>query len=460
MRKHLPSTLSVLCLGASASLGFAAQEFDPDEVLKRSVDLDKAAYLEYLNYEQKVYSSAEDFELGEQTTFGTAFKIHPAEDMFMRLRLEIDPKRNVFENKTSDVELILNHSFDRLEVQADLNLSFDDNDRGATSLGPDTDSDYSFIAYRPVDSLRLIFYPYNFDGAVGRVFYTHDVTHIYYIEGTPDFITNLPLRDTQIRMKTLPGLEAQWKFLDSWESYVGIAAGRYIYPVDSGFDIQVNDAASRWRTKSDIGYKLGLVYRGAEQAFFRVEYVSHDQADETGSLLASAASVQFEKRFGPLGIYAETSYSVAGSKAYNLDRSTDWFAETTPFRPVYSDFYGVKQDWLGKKDSAHYAKLSYYFGNQAPYVSYKHVGSNFVYWEEESAHRLRTADRALSHGGLDVYGFGWQIKAGQYTFTPEFEYKIAANKVFGNRLDLREDRELEELNRRASTFTLYTTYAL
>lgn len=83
-----------------------------------------------------------------------------------------------------------------------------------------------------------------------------------------------------------------------------------------------------------------------------------------------------------------------------------------------------------------------------------------MYFEEESAHRLRTNDLTESHGGLNIFGLGWQIRKGRYTFTPEIEYKVAANKVFGNRLDLREDRELEELSRRASSFTFYTTYAL
>lgn len=459
MKKHLPRNFSIAVLGACSSLAFASQEFDPDEVLKRRVDTDKKAYLEYLNYEQRIYSSAEDFELGEQTVFGSAFKIHPNDDTFIRLRLEVDPKKNVYENKTSNVEVILNHSFGKVELQVDLDLRFDDHGRGATTLGPDIDSEYSFMAYRPWEDLRIVFYPYNFDGEVGRVFYTNDVTRIFYIEGTPDLISNLPIAGEAIRMKTLPGFEVQYSFATGWLGYAGLAVGRYIYPAQENFSIEENVTAARWRTKSDIGYKFGLSYRNQESSL-RLEFVGHDQASETGSLLAAAGSAQLQHRLGPIGIYLESSYSEAGENAYNMNRRESWFAETTPFRPVYADFYGERQDWLGKKDFAHYAKLSYIFAEQAPFVSYKHVGKNFVYWEEESAHRLRTADRSLSHGGLDVFGFGWQIKAGNYTITPEFEYKIAANKVFGNRRDLREDRELEELSRRASTFTLYTTYAL
>lgn len=453
------STISLLAASFS-TFSYAAQEFDPDIVLEQKKSSDEKVFLEYLNYIQSLYSSGMDVELGEKARFETAFRYVPAVSTFFRFRLLVDPKRNQYENKTSEVEVLINHVFDSWELQADFALNFDDNQRGATSLGPDVDSEYSYIAYNVNPNWKVTFFPYNFDGEVGRVFKSDDVTSIYYIEGTPDFISNLPLDDEKIRSKTLPGFELSWSPSTQWSTYLGVAAGRYIYPNQDNFSIEENVSSERWKTKTDIGYKAGVKFN-SDLTSARLEYVTHTQATEGGALLSTAASVQINQKLSSsLSLYLESSYSSAAGNAYNIDRASSWFAQTTPFRPVYSDFYGQKQDWLGKKDFAHYLKISYDKGSNRPYVAYKRVGANFVYREDESAHRLRTADQSQSHGGLDVYGLGVDLDAGEFTITPELEYKNAANRVFGNKNDLREDKELIELNRREVSLKLYATYEL
>lgn len=438
----------------------ASQEFDPDRVLKQEKPSDKTLFLEYLNYQQSLYSSSMDVELGENARIETAFKYLPSDETFFRFRLLVDPRKNVYENQTSKVEVHLNHKYEKWELQADFELDFDDQNRGATALGPDTDSEYSYIAYNFSQGLRLTFYPYNFDGEVGRVFKSDDVTTIYYIEGTPDFISNLPLEDESIRKKTLPGFDLRYSS-GSWFAYTGLAAGRYIYPAGDDFKIEENVSAERWKTKTDIGYKGGIGYQeGAVSAV--LELVSHNQSKEGGSLLKSAASLQVSHKLGSMfSLYLESSYSEAGNNAYEIDKSTGWFEKTDLFRPVYSDFYGEKVDWLGKKDFAHYIKISYHLGSSSkPYLSYKSLGEYFVYREDESAHRLRTADETRSHGGLDVFGLGMTFLAGNYAITPEVEYKFAKNKVFGNKNDLREDKQIIDLNKEELALTLYATYSL
>lgn len=461
MKKSAAFYSSISLLAASLStFSYAAQEFDPDIVLKQKKSRDEKVFLEYLNYIQSLYSSGMDVELGEKARFEAAFRYLPTKSTFFRFRLLVDPKRSKYENKTSEIEVLINHTYEAWELQADFALNFDDHSRGATSLGPDVDSEYSYIAYNLNPNLKLSFYPYNFDGEVGRVFKTDDVTRIYYIEGTPDFISNLPLDGEKIRAKTLPGFELSWAPSTELTTYVGVGAGRYIYPNQDNFSIEENVSSERWKTKTDVGYKAGIKYN-SEHSSARLEYVTHTQATEGGALLDTAASLQLNQKLSSsLSLYLESSYSSAAGNAYNIDRSSSWFAQTTPFRPVYSDFYGQKQDWLGKKDFAHYLKISYENGSNKPYASYKRVGANFVYREDESAHRLRTADQSQSHGGLDIYGLGVDLGAGDFTITPEVEYKKAANRVFGNKNDLREDKELIELNRDEISVKLYATYEL
>lgn len=459
--KNQKSIVTTFLIAVCSTPLQAAQEFDTDRVLERHKKIDKNFYLEYLNYEQKVHNSGKDVELGEELTkFEAAFKIVPTDDTFVRLRYDIDAKKNPKSNRTSKLEVLLNHRWQNVEMQADMDLRMDDYDRGATTFGPDTDSEYTFLAYQPNDTWRYVFYPYNFDGEVGRVFYTYDVTRIFYIDGTPDFISNLPVADERIKVKTLPGFEVQYFPSADWEVYAGVAAGRYLYPNRDDFVIEQNTAAERWEARRDVGYKAGFEYRG-ESTELQFEYVTHTETVETGALLETGASLQLRQDWSPFRLYFEASYSKAGENAYNLNSSFSWFEETTPFRPIFTDISGNKQKWLGEKDFAYYTKLSYQWAsNKFPYVSYKRVGDQFVYWEEESVHRLRTADLSESHGGLDVYGLGIDLQLGNFTLTPEFEYKIAANRVFGNKLDLREDRELEKLNERETALTLYATYSL
>ena len=79
----------------------ARQEFDRDKALKTKKSVEnKDRFFEFLDYEQKVYSSSTGGELGEQTSFSAAVRFIPDDNAFVRMRLNVDPKKNVFENQT------------------------------------------------------------------------------------------------------------------------------------------------------------------------------------------------------------------------------------------------------------------------------------------------------------------------------------------------------------------------
>ena len=421
---------------------------------------DKAAYLEFVKYEQIVHSSSKGFEVGEDTEVQAAFKWHPTDDSFFRVRFNTDPKKNPVENKTSKLELIMNHQLSDFEIQLDADLKFDDYSRGASTFGPDTDSDYTFISYKPNNQWALTFYPFNFNGEVGNEFYTGDVTRIYYIEGTPEAIPSEPVGDESIRTKTLPGFDVKYIPMKDLTVTVGVGAARYLYPNGSDFNIETDLASESWQAKSDSGYKLGIDYAG-ENTTVEFKYVTHEESKETGALLQSAANLQLGHTFGRFTLDLEAAYSKAGEKAYDIAYDSGWFSNVNPWRPVYKDDLGQSHAWLGKEDNAYFAKLSYELaGGWVPYVTYKKLGANFVFWEIDSVHRLRTANNADSHGGLTIYGAGLKIKRGAYTLTPEFEMLQSKNRVFENKSDIRENDSFVERNKKQSRFTMNLIYNL
>lgn len=422
--------------------------------------------LDYFKFEQKMHSSGEGVLAGESTEVDAALKYTPAENSFFRLRFDIDPDRYATVNKTSRLEGLFNHRMETLELQVDMDLDFDSESRGATSIGLDTDSDASFVRYKAFESWDLTIYPYNFDGEVGRVFATDDVTRIYYIDGLPTLITAEKPGNGVITSKTLPGLELRYRPLESLSMGIGYAAARYLYPEGQDFKIEDNVSSETWKSKTDTGYKAHMTYDSRDNFIgdttkICAEYVTHNGSKETGSLLANASSLQISQSWGAFSLYLEAGQSKAGEAPYRLSSSTKWFSQTTPFEPGYTDFYGKTQDWVGKSDRAEYLKASYAVTDDlTPYISVKKIGPNFVFLEDESAHRLRTADGSQSHGGLQILGLGLGLKSGQYSVTPEVEYKTAKNKVFGDKNSLRSERQLMELNDKETSMTLYVTYQL
>ncbi len=418
----------------------------------------QSTYLEYLRYQQYVHSASENTQLGQETLFDALIGYRLTEDTAVKFRLDIDPNRGSVDNKTSKINLRLLHHYEQFDFQADLQLNGDDNKRGGTTLGLDSTSKYSWISYSPVSEVKVVFYPYNFGTEIGREFRTWDVARVFFVEGTPAYISNLPIENETIGTKTLPGFELQWKPTDSLMTYVGVGSAGFFYPATPGFTIEENAASERWKVKEDRGYKAGAQFRAADTQAI-VEYATHTNGKEGGSMLDAAWSLQVNQKFGPAVFNLERTWTKASANAYRLNSDMSWFHDIAPFRPVYSDYYGNRQDWLGKTDAATMVKAGYNLGAITPFLAYKFIGQYFIDRERESAQRLRTADETASHGGLKMLVVGADYTAGKFNFRPEVEFMQAKNAVFGNRTDVREDRILSELNKEDTVVKLTTTYS-
>lgn len=419
----------------------------------------QSVYMEYMEYKQRVYSTSENISLGDQAKLDMAFQYRFNENTSLRFRFDIDPdKYGDNQNSTSKFELRLWHAYEQFEFQADLDINGDDQGHGGTAVGPDTDSKDSWIAYKPGKNWKIYFRPYNLGTEIGQEFRTLDVARIYYIDGTPSYIANLPVEDESIRSKTVGGLELQWIPTADLKFYAGIGSSSFTYPANEDFNIEQNAASEQWKAKEDRAYKGGMTYK-TDLTSIVAEYATHMNAADTGALLDSALSLQLAQWMGPVVTNLEWTVSRAGTQPYRLNKGYSWFQDTTPFRPIYSDYYGVKQDWIGKTDSAELVKVGLKLGSFVPYVAYKHMGQYFISRERESAHRLRTADESASHGGLNRYAIGTYITVGRFTLQPEFEVMQAKNKVFGSASDIREDRILSDLKTKNSVLTLNARYS-
>ncbi len=416
-------------------------------------------YTDYVEYRQRIYSSSQNISLGDRAKLDAAFGYWFNPNTSLRFRFDIDPdKYGDDQNITSTFELRLYHRYEGLEFQADMDINGDEGGHGGSSIGPDNDSKDSWIAYRPLESLRIVFRPYNLGTEIGQAFRTLDVARLYYINGTPAYISNLPIEDESIRSKTIAGLEVQWTPTADLSLYVGAGSSSFYYPTNADFNIEQNAASESWKAKEDRAYKAGIVYR-TDLTNFVTEYATHLNPAQTGSLLDSALSVQYSQWLGSFVGNIEWTATRAGTEAYRLAKSNSWFQDTTPFRPIYSDHFGVKQDWLGKTDSAELIKAGWKVGSWVPYASYKHRGKYFIDRALESAHKLRTADETASHGGLAIFGCGAYFTSGKFIIQPELEFMTAKNAVFGSSSDIREDRVLSVLEKKNTVLTLNTNYS-
>jgi len=414
--------------------------------------------VDYIQFEDHIYSRSKKSEVGDQTELDMAFKYQYNADTYGRLRFETDPSETSTDNKTSKFELLLNHKYDTLTIQADLDFKTSDGSTGGTSIGQDRDSEGTYVSWQPLNSLKISFYPYNFDGEVGDEFNTWDVTRINFIEGSPSTVDNTQITSESITQKTIPGLQVEYSITESLSAYVGFGFATYLYPANSNFDIEVNPSATSWQRKQDTGYKAGLEFESKDLLEAKVEYVAHNKSEETGSLLEAAGSIQAKLNLGKMVFLTEYTMSKAGKKAWNLSRSGTGFKDFTPFYPIYADNLGQKQNWLGKTDSAVMLKAGYSMDSVVPYVSYKYQGKNFIYRERESAHRLRNADDSLSHGGLHRMGLGAYFYKGKFTIQPDLEFMKAKNPVFNNSSDVRADRLLASFKKTDYLISLEISY--
>lgn len=445
--------LSLLTAGFSA---FAVVPKDP-VADPRTIEKDKGFFIEYFNYEDRVYSQSRKTELGDKVEIDGALRYEFSGDSFWRARFETDPSENRYDNKTSKFELLAGHRYEDFYFQVDGELKTDDGTSGGISIGFDVDSELTRATWDLDNHWSTSFYPFNFDGEVGYIFNTWDVTRIYFIEGSPSSFGLNQVADERLGSKTIPGLDVSY----GWgpdnargKVYAGLGVASFLYPANSNFNIETSTLADRWERREDFGFKVGAKFQG-EKSRTELKYVTHSDDTRTGSLLKSAASVYTINQVGRFMLEGEVTYSEAGDSPYEVNRAGTWFGQTTAYEPVYSDRFLNRENWIGKKDAAASFKLGFVRERYVPYLSYKYQGKNFIFRDRESAHLLRTADEDQSHGGLSRTGLGAYIYRGSFAINPEFEWMHAQNKVFTNSGDLRRDRQFSEFER--DDFALFLT---
>lgn len=417
-------------------------------------------YIDSFSYEDFVYSRSKKTELGDQVEIEVAAKYIYAPGTYARFRFETSPEENRENNESSKFEFFLSHKYETVLFNLDLELQTNKSTNGGTSIGLDLDSDYTNIIWEINKSFTFIFYPFNFDGEVGEEFRTWDVTRVKTIEGAPTTVSNSPTGSEKIVEKTIPGFVLNFRpnFVEGLGLYAGFGIASYFYPTNSNFDLLTNTSVTSWERKEDRGYKFGINL-DRDTLDLKLEFVGHDQAKETGALLEYAGSFYLITKLNKLVLDAEVTMSKAGERPWFTPRGTTWFETTSPFRKVYSDFFGNNtHDWIGKTDFAFGSRVGYAMGDVTPYVLFRYQGKNFIFVENESAHLLRTADESLSHGGLTRVGTGAYLSYGKWVVNPEFELRNANNPVFGNASDVRSNRLLSTYRKTDYLISLFVTY--
>jgi hypothetical protein len=419
--------------------------------------------LDRMSYDDNIFSESQKTQLGDQSELGLAVRYHVAPMTFTRLRFVTDPRENRFNNKTSRFELIFAKSFDKFNIQIDLDIltndTEDDPDSGGISIGPDLDSDDTFISYQLNRNHNFVFYPFNFRSDVGDEFNTLDVSRIETVTDSPNSIGATPIGNENVVSKTIPGLEYTYT-LGTHNFYMGVGVATYFYPINEDFDIEANPTASGWERKETTAYKFGYLMIDSNKTKVSIQHLAHDNTDETGSLLESASSLNVFKRLGRFIVEFESTMSVAGKNPYNIDRQTNWFRNQTPapFSPTYADINGVRQDWLGETGFGHSLKVGYNFTDITPFISLKAQDEHFIFDGDESAHILRNSDETLSHGGLTRIGVGTYFYRKNMFFRPYLEYQIAENPVFTNSTGQRSDRALSSFTKENYILSFDLTY--
>lgn len=410
------------------------------------IKTDEKFTVELFSFEDFVYTGSRKTELGDQLELVSRFRYQITDRAWTSLGFRTDPDNDRFDNKTSDFELRSGYVYKNLVAQADFTFNTNDTD-GGISFGFDLDSENTFLRYKLGDSnYQLTFFPFNFDGEVGVVFNSGDVTRVYYVEGTPN---SLPLdaigsatRSFQIAQKTIPGFELRYNdyvnssHIDS--AYIGLGATTYEFPNDPNFLITNTTAGNDWARKEVIGYKFGYLRR-RKWSFNSFQYVGQTNDDETGVLLKSAASFYSLTKFSNFITEFEASASEGGRTPWRIDRQgnfgdLDLFtpsgSSVAAFHRIYADNVGNLQDWTGNWGYAGSVRVGLADEDFRPYVSYRYLSEDFVYRSRISAHNLRTQDLSESHGGLHGIGFGAFIYKGNFIINPRFEYLQSENDVF------------------------------
>lgn len=420
---------------------------DPDAIELNKVILDRVIF------EDNVYSTSRKTELGDQTVISLSTRYHITPLTFARVRFVTDPVESRLANKTSRFEMVFARTFEDFNIQMDLdfltNDTEEDPDSGGMSIGPDLDSDDTFIAYTLNKNSNIVFYPFNFRSDVGDEFNSLDVSRINSIEGSPTTgIGATQPANTNIINKTIPGLEYNY-FVGKHNFYVGLGVASFLYPTNEDFDIKENPTATAWERKETTAYKFGYLLIDSDETKVNFQHLAHNMTEETGALLQSATSLNIFKRFRKNIFEFEATASVAGERPYNVNLQTRWFVDQPPqpFNPYFADTNGESQDWIGESGYGVSFKYGYNLDKVTPFISLKYLDENFVYDGVDSAHNLRTNDETESHGGLSRVGLGAYFYKKNMYFRPYIEYQVAQNPVFSNATDLRADRQLSSFKK-------------
>lgn len=453
MKKLIPSFLFFSSIFLVSTLARAQETVPVSTVLTQSpLWIDEKVVMELFNYEEYVYSRSKKTEIGDQLELSSRFRYQFTDNAWASLGFTTVPQENRFNNKTSDFELRTGYNFYRFILQLDLNLNTND-DQGGITFGPDVESRNTFLSYNPFDKWQFIFYPFNFNGSTGVNLPNFNVTNLFFVDGAPNQLDTLQLRDEKLARKTIPGFEVFYSEFDNmghgWSAYGGFGAATYLYPTDPTFDIRTNIGSLSWQRKEDIGYKLGGVYIDVSK-FLSIQYVTHTKSAEVGSLLESSLNLySLSRPFSKMIFEAEASFSKAGERPFRVDRRNDWFVvneaiSVDPRQRVYSDRQNNLQDWIGDSGYGLSFKAGIPFfpeerADMTPYISYSFYNKNFVFDGRESVHVLRNRDETQGPGGLQKFGIGAYFYPGTFIINPRFEYLEANNAVFTNSSDIRND---------------------
>lgn len=414
----------------------------------------------YFKYEDRIYSLSKKTELGEQVEIDARLRYNYAPTTYADLRFETAPEENTQDSKTNKFELLTHHEQGPFTLQLDLDLKTGDKNAkgdsvGALTVAPDSDSEGTFLSYKALDFLSVNFFPYNFDGEVGDDFKTGDVTMLHHIVGASTAVfDNIAQVNESIDHKTIPGivLTITPQIAIIKELSIGYGVASYLYAGNSDFDLLTNPQADFWERREDHGYRATLIVGNKDENSShkfqgKIQFVGHNQSEQTGSLLKNALSIQAQSGFNlknlPITIKAEATQTTAGKKPYDLNRSGSWFNNSSStWSPYYSEYNTLnQQNWAGKTDRAFSLKVAVAAKeNVSPYFVGKYQGKNFVFKERESAHLLRTAYETQSHGGLTRLGLGADMTQGKFSINTEFEWLKAKNAVFDNSSDVRDSK--------------------
>jgi hypothetical protein len=412
---------------------------DPDSIKMNEFILDRVIL------EDNIYSNSRKTQLGDQTQLSMSLRYHVEPLTFTRIRFATNPTQNRYQNKTSNIEIVFAKNFNKFNIQIDLDLLTKDeeNDNGGISIGPDVDSDDTFLTFMIDDRSTIVFYPFNFRSDVGDEFNTLDVSRINSIDNSPSSIGATQTGDEYIENKTIPGIEYNYA-LGNHNFYIGAGVATYLYPINDDFDVKSNPTPDAWERRETFAYKFGYLLIDSDKLKVNFQHLAHDKTEETGSLLESASSLMLFKKWDSFVLEYETTMSVAGKRPYNVDNVTRWFRDQTPspFNPLFADNNGNNQDWIGEQGFGHSLKLGYNYDKFTPFISLKYQDEHFIFDGETSAHLLRNFDQSLSHGGLTRVGLGAYFYRDNMYFSPSLEYQKAQNPVFTNSTDLRADRQL------------------